>query len=243
MVNNKGTLMKIVEVNSLADIVVEFQDKYHLRRKTTYSNFKRGQVKNPYDTTVYGVGMVGEGVYKTWERGHITTEYSIWADMLRRCYSEKIKDKQHAYFGIVTVCDKWKIYQNFAEWYIDNKFSINERLHLDKDILCPGSKLYSPNTCLLVPQRINMLLLNKPNKRGLPNGIRKVKKGYMAQYDQFELGIYNTVEEAYSYYAKEKEKKIREVAKEYKNIIPQKVHDALLGYRANITYDQNYGNS
>ncbi|WP_395546826.1 MULTISPECIES: hypothetical protein [unclassified Lacrimispora] len=238
--NNKGTLMKIVEVNSLADIVVEFQDEYHFRKNTMYINFKRGQVKNPYDITVYGVGMVGEGEYKTWEQGHITTEYSTWADMLRRCYSEKIKDKQLSYFGIVTVCNKWKVYQRFAEWYSSNKYEVNERLHLDKDILCPGNKLYSPDTCLLVPQRINMLLLNKPNKRGLPNGIRKVKNGYMAQYDQFELGIYNTVEEAYSYYAKEKEKKIIEVAEEYKNIIPKKVYDSLLKYRVNITYDQNY---
>lgn len=234
--------MKIVEMNSLSDIVVEFQDEHHFKKNTMYMNFKRGQVKNPYDITVYGVGMVGEGEYKTWEHGHITTEYSTWADMLRRCYSEKIKDKQLAYFGIVTVCDKWKVYQRFAKWYSSNKYEVNERLHLDKDILCPGNKLYSPDTCLLVPQRINMLLLNKPNKRGLPNGIRKVKNGYMAQYDHLELGIYNTVEESYSYYAKEKEKKIREVAEEYKNIIPQKVYDALLKYRVNITYDQNYSN-
>lgn len=37
--------MKIVEVNSLADIVIEFQDKYHFRKNTTYSNFKKGQIK------------------------------------------------------------------------------------------------------------------------------------------------------------------------------------------------------
>lgn len=241
--NNKGTPMKIISGTSKENIIVEFQDDFRFKKSTTYVNFSNRQVKNPYDITVYGVGAVGDGKYKTWEQGHITAEYGTWADMLRRCYSEKTKNKQPAYYGITTVCNEWKIYQVFAEWYINNKYEVNERLHLDKDILYPGNKVYSPNTCLLVPQRINMLLLNKPNKRGLPNGITKVKYGYMAQYNQVELGIYNTVEEAYSHYAKVKENKIKEVADEYRDIIPQNVYNALLNYKANIVCDQNYKNN
>lgn len=241
--NNKGTPMKIISARIKSDITVQFLDKHgYIKEHASYQSFIKGQIKNPYDKTVYGVGMVGEGMYKTWERGHITTEYSIWADMLRRCYSEKIKDKQLSYFGIVTVCDEWKVYQNFAEWYSSNKYVVNERLHLDKDILYPCNKIYSPNTCLLVPQRINMLFLNMPNKRGLPNGITKVKYGYLAKYSETELGVYNTIEKAFSCYAKAKEGKIQEVAEEYKNIIPKKVYNALLKYRVNITYDQNYNN-
>ena len=62
-------------------------------------------------------------------------------------------------------------FQNFAKWFDDNKYEVDGRLHIDKDILYPNCKIYSPETCLLIPQRINMLFLNKPNKRGLPNGI------------------------------------------------------------------------
>ena len=61
--------------------------------------------------------------------------------------------------------------QIFSDWSDENKYKCGERLHIYKDILYPGNKIYSPDTCILVPQRINLLFMNKPNKRGLPNGI------------------------------------------------------------------------
>ena len=70
-------------------------------------------------------------------------------------------------------------FQNFAQWYDNHKYECDGRLHIDKDIKYPGNKLYSPYHCILVPQRINMLFSNKLNKRGLPNGIDKNKKGYL----------------------------------------------------------------
>jgi len=117
---------------------------------------------------------------------------------------------------------------------------VNERLHVDKDILYANNKVYSPDTCLLVPQRINMLFLNKPNKRGLPNGISRFKNGYSAKYNSKNLGKYHTLTEAYYNYAKEKELTIKRVAEEYKNIIPETVYVTLLNYRCEIENDKNY---
>jgi hypothetical protein len=131
-------------------------------------------------------------------------------------------------------------YQNFGEWYETNKYDVNERLHLDKDILYAGNKIYSPCHCLLVPQRINMLFLNKPNNRGLPNGIKLYKKGYLAKYNGEELGIYPTLEESYAVYANAKEKKIKEVADEYRGIIPERVYESLYDYKVRIENDKNY---
>lgn len=158
--------------------------------------------------------------------------------MLSRCYVDK--EGQPAYYNKRIVCNEWLNFQMFCDWHKNNLYCVNERLHVDKDILYPGNNLYSPDTCLLVPQRINMLFVNKPNKRGLPNGISKTKYGYSAKYNQIELGIFDTVEEAFSYYAKAKEEKIREVTEEYKNIIPKKVYDALFKYKVSIEYDKNY---
>ena len=47
--------------------------------------------------------------------------------------------------------------------------------------------------------------MNKPNKRGLPNGIVQYKSGYLAKYNHQQLGIYPTVELAYEAYSNEKE--------------------------------------
>lgn len=44
--------MKIVRYGAYDNIDVEFLDDFHHIKTTTYSNFTRGQVKNPYDEIV-----------------------------------------------------------------------------------------------------------------------------------------------------------------------------------------------
>lgn len=229
--------MKIVRIKNADNIYIEFQDEHHYVRRTTYNNFKQGSISNPYFPTVCGMGYLGVGRFAT---NNNCVEYVAWKDMLERCYSEKDKNDHLSYFGISEVCRDWWDYQNFGEWYEANKYEVNERLHLDKDILFAGNKIYSSYHCLLVPQRINMLFLNKPNNRGLPNGIKLYKKGYLAKYNGEELGVYPTLEDAYEVYANAKEKKIKEVADEYRGIIPERVYEALYDYKVRIENDKNY---
>ena len=59
--NNHGTLMKIIEYQNSKNIIVEFQDEHRYRIKTHYKCFILGNVKNPYDKTLYGVAYIGEG--------------------------------------------------------------------------------------------------------------------------------------------------------------------------------------
>ena len=240
--NTKGTKMKIIAYRGNSDIDVEFLDTYHyVFQHAIYQNFKTGTIKNPYDKTVYGKGYIGEGKYVGWVNGNHTEEYEIWKGILKRCYSESQKDVFNSYFNISEVCDEWLNFQNFAEWYHTHKYECDGRLHIDKDIKYPGNKLYSPYHCLLTPQRINMLFSNKPNKRGLPNGISRTNSGkYSAKYAGKDIGTYDTLEEAYANYAKVKEKKIKEVADEYKGIIPNKVYEALYDYKVDIRNDKNY---
>lgn len=164
--------------------------------------------------------------------------YQIWSCLFDRCYRNP--EKYPAYCDRCEICDEWQNYQTFADWYEENQYKCEGRLHLDKDILCPSNTIYSPETCLLVPQRINMLFANKPNNRGLPNGIHKEKNGYSAKYAHKELGTYKTIEEAYSVYAREKEKTIKRVADEYRDVIPEKVYQALYRYKVDIKNDKNY---
>ena len=172
--NTNGTLMKIIAYRNSTDIDVEFLDTHHyVKTNTTLSNFNTGAVKNPYDISIYGVGYIGSGNYKVGTYKHYVPEYTCWKGIIERCYCEKKQDKYKTYYMISDICEEWKNYQIFAEWYYQNKYDVNERLHIDKDILYPGNKIYSPCHCLLVPQRINMLFTNKKNKRGLPNGIKK----------------------------------------------------------------------
>ena len=238
--NNKGTLMKIIKYRNYNDIDVEFLDDYHfIKEHQAYVNFKSGGIKNPYDKTMGGVGYIGVGKYKLHNEDLSNTPaYEAWTCMLMRCYIRK--EKSSTYYGDVTVCDEWLCYQTFAEWYYNHYYQVNERLQLDKDIKNPNSKQYSPENCMLVPQRINLLFVNLPNKRGVPCGIEKQKNGYLAKYNDEKLGKYPTLEEAYSVYANAKENKIKEVADEYKEIIPSDIYDTLVNYKVLIENDKNY---
>lgn len=96
---------------------------------------------------------------------------------------------------------------------------------------------------MLVPHRINALFINKQNNRDLPNGIYRTKGGrYSAKYNHENLGTYDILEEAYAIYAIKKKENILCYAEEYKNIVSEKVYNALVNYEVQIENDKNYQN-
>lgn len=240
--NNFGTEMQIIRYNNSADITVKFLDEFGYEKTTTYNGFKLGTIHNPYDRTVKEIGYLGVGEHKIQysDSKTNTVEYMAWKNMLERCYMSKYADLHPSYYGKCEVCEEWHNYQNFAKWHKENAYECEGRLHLDKDILYPGNTLYSPDSCILVPQRINMLFMNKGNNRGLPNGIMKKKSGYIAQYNTQKLGIYPTLEEAFEVYTKKKKETIIEVANEYKLILPVHVYEAIIAHEFKIEDDKNY---
>ena len=237
--NSKGTPMKIIAYRNSEDIDVQFQDKfYYIKEHQTYSNFKSGAIKNPYDRTVFGVGYVGVGKYKTKEKdGRFTIYYQQWKNMLLRCY---VKAERHHAYEDAKVCEEWLNFQIFAKWYDEHYYEIEGSLQIDKDIKYPGNMIYSPQTCMLTPQKINLMFINKPNSRGLPNGIVKQGKGYLAKYNHEHLGVFSTVEEAYCRQTKKKKEVIIELANEYKDVMPKDIYDVVVGYEFDIKNDRNY---
>lgn len=233
--NTYGTLMKVVEYIDSNNITVEFQDEYRFKKNTQYVNFRTGRVKNPYDTIVFGVACLGSGKYGSWkdERNSKGT-YKAWINMLQRCYVD-MKGKYAAYYGIVKVCEEWLNFQNFAEWYESNYYDIpNERLHIDKDIKSSGCKLYSPDTCILIPQSINEVIRNnyrKTKDSDLPATIRRCNEGYTATFKSENLGVYNTVDECLDIYNNKKVNYIRELVEGYGDLLPKEVAETLLQWR------------
>jgi hypothetical protein len=241
--NNNGTEMKIVKYVDSENMDVIFLDGHnYVAKNVSYNNFKRGVVKNPFEKNVYGIGYLGIGDHLVVENGSKTQAYMVWHEMIGRCYKKQKHRSSNTYYKISTVCDEWKCFQVFAEWYYKEMYYIkNERLHLDKDILYANNKIYSPFTCMLVPQRINSLFTNRRNTRGLPNGVFKTTSGkYMAKYGVNSLGCYMSVEEAFDVYARHKEKVIKSFANEYRKKIPEKLYNALIDYKIDIRHDKNY---
>lgn len=132
-------------------------------------------------------------------------------------------------------------FQNFAKWYYENEYVCNEPLCVDKDILVHGNRLYSPETCLLAPQRINLLFIKESARRGdLPIGVQRHTDGaYVSLLSTSAgykyLGRFTDSTIAFQVYKREKEKYIKKIADSYKNIIPHKVYNAIVNYRIKIT--------
>lgn len=237
--NTQGSLMKIISFQKYNNITVEFQDEYKSRINCTYKNFSLGEVRNPYFPSKFNIGYMGIGKYdSTYMINDKINIYSKWDSMMKRCYSAYGKDdiKKKTYYGKVKVCDEWLNFQNFAKWYEDNYYDIGEELEIDKDILIKGNKIYSPNTCLLVPKKINMLFIRlyKEDRKNVI-GVHKKYKHFEAVCNNKCLGCTKTKEEAFFLYKNYKENKIKETANEYKNYIPFKVYEALMNYKIDIT--------
>lgn len=222
--------MKIIRYVNAGDITIEFQDEHKAKVNTTYANFNKG-IKNPYNITVSTMGYIGEGKYLSKINDIVTPIYAAWRNLLKRCYDESDRYLHPAYEGY-EVCKKWHNFQNFGSWWEENWYDVGEgRMHIDKDILGNGSKLYSPETCIFVPQRINMIFMTKSRKDRLPNGIKQNTSGtYVAFYNGVQYGTYKSIEEAISEHDKQKRLHIREVTYDYGNKLPDNVISALLAW-------------
>ena len=238
--NNNGEEMRIVRYGGVMDIDIQFDDGTVVEHKH-YCAFKKGQIKNPMTPSVFGVGFIGVGKFKTCdENGKPTKCYKVWQNILRRCYDLKCQEKHPSYKGC-TVCEEWWNFQVFAEWYYSHFYEVeNEQMALDKDILHKGNKVYSPENCVFVPTSINSLFIKSNKTRGnFPIGVSKYGNKFKACLSKgngksISLGYFTTANEAFLAYKQAKEQFIKEVAEKYKGKIPQKLYDAMIAYEVEI---------
>lgn len=88
--------------------------------------------------------------------------YSAWCGMLGRCYNERELRRAPTYRGC-TVCPEWLKFSSFSSWMATQGYSGKQ---LDKDILCPGNKLYAADRCVFVTQDLNKFLTDAGAARG-----------------------------------------------------------------------------
>lgn len=133
---------------------------------------KKPRKPHPRPGFVHNVG-VNDYPTPVWVDGKILRSYSIWQGMLQRCYSDTRLVEFPAYKDC-SVATEWFLFTNFDCWFTENYV---KGWQLDKDILVPGNKLYSPDTCIFVSPALNVLLSTCPGNRGsLPLGVTYDKR-------------------------------------------------------------------
>lgn len=241
LTNNFGSVMYITEYRNNKDMDVYFPDYDWTAHHVSYKAFEKGSIKCPYEKRVFGVACMGDGPHKSAENGIHTSAYKAWMNMLRRCYDPAYQELYPTYKGC-SVDSELLNYQVFAEWYYSIYYEIpGQKMCLDKDILVKGNKVYSKETCVLVPHSINALFIKADEIRGdCPIGVY-----YFADRDKYMarctmngetkyLGMHETAEEAFIAYKTFKEALIQNKATEYMEYIPYELYEAMMEYEVEI---------
>ncbi len=135
--------------------------------------------------------------------------YASWARMIERCYSLKYKEKQPTYCDVST-SSEWLSFMAFRKWWVDNNVT---GWQLDKDLLSVGNRTYSEETCIFVPQWLNLFLCDSNAKRGqYPIGVSEDKENQLYRAccsnpltgKMVKIGRYPTVSEANTAYVEYK---------------------------------------
>ena len=126
-----------------------------------------GTVKDPFFPNVMGIGYKGLADSSD-SNGKVKSSYHRWYDMLDRCYTKEGLAYNPTYIDCY-VCEEWLCYANYEKWF---DFNYKEDCEVDKDFKVVGNKVYSPETCVFIPQRINCLIGKKKVKgKTLPTGV------------------------------------------------------------------------
>jgi len=143
--------------------------------------------------TVYGIA-VNDSDYNTESivngKREVCPYYRRWKDMLKRCYCEKFHIRRPTYKDC-TVCDEWLLFSNFRNWMKSQEW---DGLYLDKDIMSPGNRIYSPSTCIFVSVEINNLIGDAPASRGkYPRGVSFSKERNLYEVRSKQDGTYKYI--------------------------------------------------
>lgn len=225
--NSKGCEFVILGRTNNNKYGVKFLDETGMFRTAALKEILNGKVKNDYNPIVYGKGFFGVGSYDTYHES-----YPKWTRMLDRCYSNKYV----AYRGC-RVVPVWHNYQNFASWYVENKLGEGVALELDKDIKYIGNRTYGPDTCLLIPEEINLAVHSGGKKDELPLGVSRKGNRYVAQTstkatgkNSRHIGSFLSPEEASQAYWAVKRVYLSNLADKYSHVMTADAEASVRGY-------------
>lgn len=227
--------------------VISYTDCYNVTIKflstgytypTTAGKIRKGEVKDYTLPSVHGKGFNSLGRINRSDPID-SVAYQRWRAMLRRCYDKSFHKKNKTYADC-TVCDDWLDYKNFRSWFVvQYKCADGIKWELDKDIINNyTTKEYCPDNCCLLPSNINRLVVkqSEDKKDTTFMGVELLNNGLYRSYcsdmngKRKELGRYVTELEAFKSYANYKDYIIRFKAEEYKEVLSDRVYNALLSY-------------
>ena len=195
--NNAGEEYTIIKINGIKDAkrcIIKFTDT-GCERDVCRHIMQQGKVRDLLKPSVLGIGVLGEkyGNSKATKPTPLTARaYSVWKNMMARCYYEN--SPSYIKYGArgVLVADRWHNASNFLEdiqklpGYNEELF-LNGEIQLDKDASI--IKVYSKETCRFLSVHDNSATYGHSKR------CRATKEEFSKEYDTIkecaaDLGIH-----------------------------------------------------
>lgn len=160
--------------------------------------------------------------------------YSMWLGMKTRCTNPNLHVERPTYESC-TFSEEFSDFSTFHKWCTKQKgYGEKDKLgkpwQLDKDLILIGNKIYSPETCVFLPQEINSFIIVRNKTSTLPLGVTSVSGKFQSACSDNYLGLYSTPGEAFSAYRTFKEAQAKILAFQYRSKLDTKAFEALLNY-------------
>ena len=162
--------------------------------------------------------------------------YMKWKSIINRVYSKKALVKKPQYED-VQVCPEWLYFTKFKSWFLDQRGWDNKDFQIDKDLLSGELKIYSPETCVLVPKEINFFLIGSDKCVGsylkgvtFHKNTLKFKSQISVNGVKKTLGTFTDEYSAHLAFKEAKEAEAKRLAEKWKGKIDERAYDALINW-------------
>lgn len=149
-------------------------------------------------------------------------DYNVWNNVMLRSNRTGNYSNKFPTYSDCSCSESFAVFNTFKKWYV-NQVGYDKQYHIDKDLLFEGNKIYSENTCILLPREINVLfkVTYSSSTIGLV-GVTKCRERYRSliadpyKGRQKHLGYFDTPEEAHEAYKMEKSNIILRLIEDYR---------------------------
>lgn len=174
----------------------------------------------------------GKGYIGTNDVDCKSPEYLRWTNMIQRCYNKNVH-KYKPYYKDKKVCEEWLNFANFRIWYREHIIE-GAKVDLDKDILCQGNKVYSPETCVFVEHYINTVFERSVKRRIVQNKEKQYEVYMIVLNKNILFGKFDTKEEAEKGYITGKKDYILKLADSCKGKVQDCLYNAMVNWNVGI---------
>lgn len=170
-----GLLCTVLKLLNNGNYLIQFNKSGQVQISSFWSIYKRTVIDHSIERK-YGVGFAkGTFEHPLDCQNYV---YLRWSSLLHRCYSGKVYGYEN-----VAVCDEWHDFDKFKNWFEMEVNSMQSKdvtlsdLCIDKDLFCDNNiRIYSPDTCCVIPQKLNLVIKHLTWRDGKIIGITQRKR-------------------------------------------------------------------